>query len=191
MDDNERLQDYAHGRLDSAETTAVEAELAQNPDLRAELAMMTAVRDHMRNDGPDQSVKDAGWDRLSQTIDATRFGTPANDNRRFSLAQVAGITAAAVVAWQFVAVPLFFGNQDTGFTTASAVVEGPALRVLFADAATVEDITTLIRDAGGTITDGPSAIGLFTVVFENDAAFSAAQTAFSQHPDLVVGVTLP
>lgn len=191
VDNSDRLQRFVHGALPDQDKADLEAELAENADLRAELALVRAVNTTLRDQGPPEGVRAQGWDRLAQSIDAEPSAVPANDNRRYSLLQVAGVAAAAVLAWQFVAAPILFDAQEPLFTTASVQGDGPTLRVAFETGADMSAITMLLRDAGGALVDGPSAIGLYTVGFPDSESRDAAQTLFDENPALLSVVSAP
>ncbi|MGF1553075.1 MAG: hypothetical protein ACFBWO_11340 [Paracoccaceae bacterium] len=192
MDTDARLLAYLQGRLDAEDAARLEAELAESPDLRAELAAMRAARDAMARERPEPAAGEAGWDRLSAAIEAERR-LPANDNRRFSLAQVAAIAAAAVIVVQIATLALPIGDE-AGFVPASETTEataGPALRVAFAEEAGVGAVTALLGEIGAEVTGGPSAIGLYTLSFADEAAREAAEARLAERPALVAMVSRP
>ncbi len=191
MDDNDRLLAYMQGRLDEAGAAAFEADVARSPDLQAELAALSAVANVMAKDVPDEAAKDAGWARLSRSIEAEQMRTPANQNRRPSFAQAAGFAVASVVAWQFFAVPFLTGSEDPAFVPVSESTAGPTLRIAFTDDARLADITALLSAAGAVITDGPSAVGLFTLEFPDEAARAEAEALLADRSDLVITVSRP
>lgn len=191
MDDDERLLAYMHGRLTPSERAVFEAEMEARPALGAELAAMRALADGMAADLPDPSVQREGWARLSQSLAQEALPQPANDNRWPRFAQLAGVAAAAVIAWQLIAVPFLPQVGGDSFTPASQVESDLALRIAFTEAASLADVQTLLRETGARVVDGPSATGLFTLAFEDEAAREAAQAALAARDDLVVTVSRP
>lgn len=191
MDDSEKIRRFVHEKLSDENRAAFEIELEGSADLRAELALVTAVKTLTGDLQIPENMKDDAWDRLSQTIDAEQRGVPANDNRRFSLMHVASLAGAIILAWEFIAVPIWSGNDGARFTTASAGEDGSSLRVIFAQGADIFAITTLLRETGGTIVDGPSAIELYRVTFENIEQLEAAQAVFDENSTLLTVVSVP
>lgn len=187
--DSDRLLAYLQGRLGAEDAARVEADLAERADLRADLAAMRAARDAMACERPEPAARAAGWDRLSAAIAAERRA-PANDNRRFTLAQVAAIAAAAVLVVQIATLAVPTGDE-AGFVPASEATAGPALRVAFADDADIAAITALLGAVGAEVTAGPSAIGLYTLSFADEAAREAAEARLAERPDLVTTVSRP
>ncbi|WP_118136567.1 hypothetical protein [Oceanicella sp. SM1341] len=193
MDSDERLLAYMHGRLDAEAVADFEAELAARPALRAELAAMRAAAEVMAADTPRAEARARGWERLSRSIEAERTGRPANDPRRIPLWQAAGMAAAAVLVWQLAAVPYLTGPapQPGGYQPAGEAAEGPTLRVAFAQDARLDAVADLLADLGARIVDGPGALGLFTLSFEDAAGRDAAEAALRARPGIVTSVTRP
>lgn len=187
MDDDDRLLAYMQGRLGPDDAAALEAELASNDALQAELAMMQAARDSLSEDTVStQEEVMAGWNRLAASIDAEDQRAPANDNLPRTLMQAAAVAVVSILGWQFVAEPLLTPAAPDGFVVASASDLPHVLQVGFTANATMEEVAGLVRQAGGRVVDGPGATGLFVLQFDDDAARDAAQALFSQTPELVM-----
>ncbi|MEL6587534.1 MAG: hypothetical protein AAFY65_17805 [Pseudomonadota bacterium] len=193
MDEDDTILAYVQGRLDASDAAAFETALADNADLRAEMATLQAVGTALAAQAPDRAVRDRGWAALSNAIDADRFGTPANTNQRPSVLQAAGIAVAAVMAWQFIAVPFLPTRQDAGLTPASENVpaDGPVLRVAFVDDVPLADVVAVLTALGAEIIDGPSAVGLFTIEFSDEGTLNEAEALFAERSDLVTMVSRP
>ena len=190
QDKTEDLLDYVHGRLDSAGRARVEQMLNEAPELQAELAVIKAVQKDMGQSDVLAEARGAGWSRLSAAIDADRMPAPANENRRFSLLQVAALVMAAVIGSQ--ALTISFGGTDTGgFVPASVEAEGPVLQIAFRQEVRVDQMTPLLQNIGAVIVDGPSAMGLLTVQFADDVARDAGLAILSERSDLVELVSQP
>lgn len=189
MSRDDDVLNFMQGRLSDADKARFERDLEGDADLRAEIAVLKAAR-AVLSEEPATGNQD-GWKRLSTTLDAeheqTRPSRPANTNRPIwvSFAQVAGIAAAAIALWQFVAVPnLGFGPQDR-FTPASELASGPVLQVMFADAATMGEVSQILAELDGTLVSGPGAMGIYRIAFTDQDARAAAQASLSERGDLV------
>lgn len=132
---------------------------------------------------------DEGWERLSRSIAAER--APANLNRGPRLAQFAAVAIGAVAIWQFLAVPYLPGREDAGFVPVSEAADGIVLRVGFAEGASAAELTALLTELGARIVDGPSAVGLFTLAFDDNAARDSAEASLAERTDLVLVVSRP
>jgi hypothetical protein len=189
QDIHELLPFRANGTLEGADLAAVDAALAEDAELRADLAALTAIRDTMQAEEV-ASPGDFGLARLMRDVDAeTRVSAPvaANDNvvplSRLRIWQV----AAAVV----LAVGIGFNlpqvgpdsapteraeNEPAGFTLASGGAEAD-FTVAFAPDATEADMRALLLAAGLEIVSGPSALGIYGLGLidadTSDAAFAA------------------
>lgn len=182
---DEDLLEYLSGRMPASRAAEIDAQAADDPDLAAEIALMRGIRGAMRTEGTVAAPGELGWKRLERALNEVSKEVPA-PARQTPAWRVAAIAAlAAVAAWQIVAVP-FIDGGPTGYETAS---EDPApgfiLTVAFTPTATEEQIRTLLSDTGGRITDGPSAIGLWQISFDDDTARAAALEAFAQGGSIV------
>ncbi len=190
MDRDDHILAFVQGRLTADEAQAFEREMAGNRALAVEVAAMQGLRAEFKAETAvlaDEARADEGWTRLEKAIDAEAPGQPANSNRapRFSIWQTGGLIAASLALWQVVAVPLISPTPQTGYSPVSEQIDAPVLQVMFAAGADMGDVTGLLTSSGGAILSGPSAIGLYRVVFETAGARDAALGAFEARPDLV------
>ncbi|MGI3184498.1 hypothetical protein [Nioella aestuarii] len=190
---NEQLHELlpfrANGTLEGADLAAVDAALAEDADLRAELAALTAIRQTMQAEEV-ASPGEFGLARLMRDVDAeTRVAAPvaANDNvvplMRLRIWQV----AAAVV----LAVGIGFNLQQVGPGTAPMDSAEPAgftlasggsaadFTVVFAPDATEAELRALLLEAGLEIVSGPSALGIYGLGLIDAEASDAALAALS------------
>lgn len=189
MDRDDTLLAYLQGKLTPEDRARFEAEMAADPALAAEVEVMRAVRTNL-SDAPQHAQADAVWDRLSAAI-----GTPpqaANQNRPYlrRLAGYAAVAVLAVVCWQVALVPLI-GDVAPVYRTASEDGAGFPLQVRFADGATMSEITALLSDLDGTITDGPGALGLLRLSFPDEDRQQRALEALRGRAALVEFVQAP
>ena len=145
----------ANGSLEEAEREEVEAAVAADPALAAELEALRAIRETMQAEEDSYSPGQMGLARLMNDLDAA----PANSNAapRGRLWQLA---AAVLFALLLIQSAFLVGGEDEGFTLAGGDT-GPT--VAFAPDATEAQIRAVLLDAGAVIVDGPSALGLYTL----------------------------
>lgn len=176
---------YIQDRLSNAERSAFEAEMAGDPGLAAETAVMRAARAEIGREAPLADRAD-GWARLDAAI-TSESAAPANDNRRpwRMVAQAASVAIASIALWQFAVVPRLGGDTGAQYQTASEAADGPALQVIFARSAPVGEIAALLGELEGTITDGPGSLGVFHIAFPDDALRDAAAQRLAARTDLV------
>ena len=186
MDRDDRILAYIQGRLTPEERDALESEAADDPQLSAELAAMSAVRTAMaEHDAPDKAE---GWAALAGAMNANQ-PEAANSNQRplfWSVAQAAGIAVAAVLLWEVVAKPQI-GEENAHYLPAGTEA-GYELQVLFAADAGMAEVTAFLADIDGVIVNGPGAIGIYHISFTDDAARLAARTALAERPDLIAEI---
>lgn len=189
QDIHELLPFRANGTLDGADLAAVDAALAEDADLRAELAALTAIRATMRAEEV-ASPGDFGLARLMRDVDAeTRVAAPvaANDNvvplSRLRIWQVAAAVVLAVgIGFNLPQIgpgsaPMERADSEpAGFTLASGGAAAD-FTVVFAPDATEAELRALLLEAGLEIVSGPSALGIYGLGLidaeSSDAAFAA------------------
>lgn len=183
MDRDDTILNYLQNRLSSEDRAQFETAMAQDAALSAEVDLMRSVRADL-SAGPMHDNADAVWARLSAKIDPTL--QPANANRRpwMPVLRYAAVAALAIAVWQVTVVPRTGGVPDE-FRPASEGVAAFVLQVKFADTATIADIGTLLAPLNGTISDGPSALGVVRVSFPDQAAQQQAFAALNARADLV------
>ncbi|MEO9781041.1 MAG: hypothetical protein ABJH07_07885 [Sedimentitalea sp.] len=185
MDRDDKILAYLQGRLASRERDQFERDMAADTGLRGEVTLMQSVRGELAN-APKLPEPEELWERISDAIDQP--DKAANDNRRpwVQLAQYAAVACIAVAVWQVVAVPRL--GPDTGsevFHTASETSDKFELQVKFRGTATMADVIAVLTDLGGTITDGPSALGIVRVSFASETRRQNAFEVLASQKDLV------
>ncbi|MEM7291442.1 MAG: reverse transcriptase domain-containing protein, partial [Pseudomonadota bacterium] len=113
-------------------------------------------------------------------------GPAANDNFApwLGVLKYAAVAAIAVAAWHFTVVPRIGDPQD-GFRAASEASAEFVLQVRFVESATISDIGDLLGPIGGTITAGPSALGIVQVSFVDAASRDAAREVLAARSAIV------
>ncbi|MDB2407188.1 hypothetical protein N9W17_01475 [Jannaschia sp.] len=176
----EALLAHLRGQNSPEEAAAIEAAAAEDPSLRAELALMGELKGALgaASEGPD--TREFGWRKLEAQI--TKTAQPA----RTHLWRIAAVFLGALVLGQGAYITLAPG-ADPGFRTVSEQAEGVGLGVGFVASAPMGEIQALLRATGARIADGPGAIGLYRLSFETEAARDAARATLVASPlvDLV------
>ena len=172
MDRDQDILDYLQDRLNARDRAAFEDEMARDASLAAEVDVMRSIRAELAS-APRHENADAVWDRLSAEIDAAPKA--ANDNRRpwKEVLKYAAVAVIAVAAWQVAIEPRIGGVSD-GFRTASEQPAAFNFQVKFVETATLGEITALLAPLSGTISDGPSALGLVRLSFAHTSLGEAA-----------------
>jgi hypothetical protein len=176
----------ANDTLEGEERAMVEAAVAADPVLQTELATLKAVQADMLDDSAGTSPGEFGLARLMRDIDAEPMQTaPEADVVRPRVWQWAAAAAVALFAAQ---TAWIFTSPDSLIELAgggSGGVVGPKITVAFSEDATEGAIRSLLQAQGLIIVDGPSALGLYTLVADDDAARDAALRALRGAGSLV------
>ena len=155
---------YANGTLEGAERAAVEAALAEDAGLLAELTALRAIRDTMQAE-PVQAPGELGLARLMREIDRDRAAAPAAAAVQgvSGLWRVAAVLALTLALGQLVWFGLQPGPGD-GPAVTLAGGEGPGFLLAFAPGVTEAELRDLLLDLDLVIVDGPTAVGFYRVV---------------------------
>ena len=188
---NALLPFYANGTLEGAERAALEAALAEDAGLRAELAALRAIRETMQSETV-QSPGELGLARLMRGVAAEAppetAPVAANDNvvsiTRLRIWQVAAALALAVgLGFNMLPGPGSAPGIEGAMSPAPAAEAGFSLAsggsadftVIFAPGATEAQIRDLLLQAGVEITGGPSALGLYGLALLGSGAEDTAR----------------
>lgn len=179
---------YATGMLSDAETRRVATAIEQDPELaeRLEDIREEAAETLFLNESlpvPSRRVAD----NLFAAIEAEQAKNPRVYKPKFTLSgwltekislahprtlAFAAAAAVAVIALQSGLIIGEFAEPRQGFETATApssLEAGPQILINFVPEASVSDVETLLKEAGGTIVEGPHAGGLYKVRLAKDA----------------------
>ena len=193
MSGNERFEEeallaYAQGAAGAELRARIEAAMAEDEALRAEVALMRGLKPALAGADAGNAPGEFGWKRLEAEI--RRETAAAAPPARFggaALWRVAAMLLLCVALGQ--AGWIVSQRQDAagGLRTATdpgahAPALAPAavhvLGVAFAADAPSGAVSALLRAHRGRIVDGPGAVGLYRVAFRTEAARASARAAF-------------
>jgi anti-sigma factor RsiW len=185
--DEDDLLAHLRGTAAPETSARIDAAAEADPAFRAELAVARGLKDALASatEGPDQ--RPFGWKRLEAEIGAQER-TAVAPPQRTALWRIAALFLGAVVLGQSAYIALGPGVGDAPlYQTVSEEAPDFGLAVAFTPNAQIAVIETLLRDSGARIVDGPSALGLYRLAFEDAAALDAARSALNTSPivDLV------
>ena len=187
---NELLLDYARGTASEDAKAAIEARAESDPKIAEEIAYLRGLQNAVSPLKQDTAPDELGWKRLSNAINAERAPVAANDNAPFWKYAAAALAVVAALQTAF----LFQSPQtseEPTYVTASASDENVfGLNVIFQPSATADELTSALKNVNGEIIAGPSALGLYTVAFDDEAARDAALTALTRETDIVESVSV-
>ena len=187
---SELALDYANGRASDEVKTAIEARLPNDPKLADEVAYLQGLHRAVSPLKQDQPADELGWKRLSNAIAAERAPAAANDNGPVWKYAAAALAVVAALQTAFLIQPSTEAPEEIYVTASAEDANMPAVNVIFQASATTEALTLALKSVDGEIIAGPSALGLYTVAFETEAARDAALSALEADTDLVESVSL-
>ncbi len=171
---------HLRGESTPEDAAKIEAAAAEDPDLRAELALMGGLKGALAaaTDGPD--MREFGWRRLEADIGKTTRTAPP---QRTHIWRIAAVFLGALVLGQgaYIAMAPVTGEAPT-FRTVSEEAAAFGLGIGFVATAEIGDIQELLRATNARIVDGPGAIGLYRLAFETEAARDAGREVLSASP---------
>lgn len=177
----EELLPFAvNGTLSEAEKAEVEAAVAADERLAAELAFLRGLREEVRGREVANSPGEFGLARLRRSIaaeapaeaapaEAPSSVTPLRAPRTNAWWKVAAVAASALLVVQ-TAVVILKPPAEEGYETVTLAGGGPpqalagtVITIAFRPDAPEGEVRALLLDAGVVIIDGPSAIGFYRV----------------------------
>jgi anti-sigma factor RsiW len=203
---DEMIQSFVAGTLDADSVAELERAAATNPALAAELALWRSVRQAGADAAAQRQVDALGWSRIARSIAnaAPQQSRAANDHgadrallrkqplwARPLIApwQAAAALVLALVGWQAVMAPVMISKDPSaGAEYALAGEDRSAsfvLRVAFVEVASEADLRQLLREVDARIIDGPSAVGLYDLAFDDAEALTAARQRLEKERGLV------
>jgi hypothetical protein len=171
---------YVRGASSPALADRIEAMMARDPALRAEIALMRGLKPALADADTGQPPGEFGWTKLQAAI------------RRDEAQRHRGLSRRQLVVWRVAAAFLgvaVLGQiayiasapmtvDDATYRTASEPTEAHVLGIGFAPDANAAEIGALLRAANARIIDGPSVLGLYRVAFPSADALQAGQAQF-------------
>lgn len=167
----------ANGTLDGEERDQVAAAVESDPELAAELAALSSIRDTMQQQKDDFSPGELGLARLMKDIDAEQ-----PRQRGANLWRIAAAVLLAVVVGQ-TAMMTLRDNSGTGYELAG---ETSAVFTITVQPTTEEAVLrALLLDAGVEIVSGPSALGLYQLDLVDGVDAGAARVRLEAATDVI------
>jgi anti-sigma-K factor RskA len=199
---DELIQSFVAGTLDAENAAALQLAAQTDAALAAEIALRRTVREIGAEEAGQRQPDALLWTRIGRSIAdlAPQERRAANDRdvvaaqpfwARPLIApwQAVASLALALVGWQALIAPtLTPANPDDSAEYALAGEDRSAsfvLRVAFVEAASEAELRALLQAVGARIIDGPSAVGLYDLAFDDAEALARARTRLAQEGELV------
>jgi len=194
---HELLPFFVNGTLTGDELKAVENYVESSQSARDEVAYLTQLRDGIKSQSQVNSPGELGLKRLQREISRSANVAPDQPaNTNIPTERGPGVTVwwrnLAVAACLTLAVVGAFSMSDlTGNDSGMRMAGGEnasVLQVTFKPDATEQVIRALLLEVGASITDGPSALGVYRLSLtgiSDNAAIDAAVQKLRARSDLV------
>ena len=180
------------GRLEAARRQQVEAHIAECARCRAEIELLEAVRQAVREEPYPPAPLELGWQRLRRGLHDRSQGHRAPSARhpgwlRMALAASLAmlVLQSAFIAWEH--------HRLGSMELVPLSAEAPARarwQVRLAPQARASELTRFLRDAGLELVAGPSSLGLYRLAPRNPATTpdDAMLARLHAHPELFAHV---
>lgn len=185
---------YVSGQLEGADRLLVERAAASDPDVSSEIEFYRSISDAVKTASEDHSPGELGWARLSKAIgEEAQSATPAPQAEpswrgwKYVAAAMAVVAAGQAAVLTLPQAAMVADNGEL-YVPVSEEVSAFELQVIFQGSATAEQIQIALTEANGSISSGPSAIGLYRVSFKSQDAADAAKASFEANPALIADV---
>lgn len=153
----------ASGQLNETRRREVEAHLAECARCRAELELLEAVRQAVREEDYPQPPLELGWQRLKRELTDARAKRTPETNRHPGWLRMALAASLAVVVLQSAFI-VWQHNQLGSMELAPLSAEAPASarwQVQLAPDARAGELTRFLHETGLELVSGPSSLGLY------------------------------
>ena len=178
----------ANESLQGEERREVEAAVAADTGLQAELAALRAVRTTLQDEW-SYSPGAMGLARLMREVEAEAPAAVRPRTGRPVLWQAAAAVLLAVALGQGALLMRPGGTQPDGFSLASGPADA-ALTIAIRPDATEEALRSLLLQAGVEITAGPSALGFYQLAPAEGVTLDQAR-AILEASDIIDSLTTP
>lgn len=167
---SDEIVDLVAGRLAPADAERLLAAAQRDRTLAAEIATLSAMRDELRAaDQPSDETLSFGWARLSKTIDEEQKRASAIVSaRRWRAVAAVALVACAVQAIVLTVWP--FSGKARYETASLDKTAAFSVQVTFAPTAPESELRAVLLQAGATIVEGPSSLGVYLLAFESEDA---------------------
>lgn len=174
----------ANDTLKGAEKDALEALVASDTELQAELEALRKIRDEMQGEEIAASPGEFGLARLMRDIEHDAQGS-----RNMGVSHVWRIAAVVTLGLFVLQGMIFFSARDTFYNLAGGgqVVGhvGPTVTVAFQRDASEGDLRAFLINENLTIVDGPTALGLYILALPQDAEVAPVLERLNAAEELV------
>ena len=180
----DELMDYVRGAASAGLAGRIEALMARDTGLRAEIALMRGLRPALKGADSSQPPGEFGWRRLEAAIrrgEGQRRHAAAP--RRTAVWRIAAAFLGVAVLGQAAYIASISTTVDDAvYRTAFNAAESHVLGIAFAPGATAGETGDLLRAVNARVIDGPSALGLYRVAFGSAESLRDGQARFRTSP---------
>jgi anti-sigma factor RsiW len=168
---------YVNGTIAAADRVRVEQHLSECAACRASLELEARIASRVSARSDATGDPQAGWARLASRTGLTASAErPPRAGHSRSLRWVVLAQAAAIAVLAFAVLALVTERTRSDYRTLmqpAAVLEGPVVRVVFADDTSSARIRALLDHVHGTIRSGPTQNKLYTIELSPDGTADA------------------
>ncbi|SDU07451.1 anti-sigma factor family protein [Halopseudomonas salegens] len=169
LDAEKLLPFYLNGTLTEGEVEAVEHALTDYPELQQELDFLRALRKHLKSQpAAANSPGEMGLKRLQQQLHKPQPASTARSVRGWHIAAI----AASFLLLAQTAIVLKV-EQPADYYPAGGAVDGQAggtaISITFAPETTEQQIRAVLLASNSRIVDGPSALGIYRILVQDEA----------------------
>lgn len=170
---------YLRGELSESERQEIENLAAKNPEIAADIEFQKNLKSAIAVDAEAYEPGDLGWARLSKAMEESgEIEDEISTKPKFWRYTAAILAVAAIGQAGVLGSMTFTKDQGVKYVTASDVTSETHMVTLgFNPEISVHQFTKNLQMVDGTITAGPSALGLYQVEFKSESAcISAVET---------------
>ncbi|HKX99255.1 MAG TPA: hypothetical protein VJL86_06030 [Steroidobacteraceae bacterium] len=179
----ELLPWYVNGTLEGEERELVRSQVLASLTCRKELERLRRLQELMRHDDAEAIATDRAFESLMARIRATEEAAVSPPGRTAQLAIAASlVAAAAALGWWWAATPVTAPAPYETLTTAQPAGAAVRLRVVFAPGVAESERQAVFARHRLTAVAPPTAEGVYTLGFPDDADQAAIVAALRADP---------
>ncbi len=182
---------YVNGTLSAEERQAVEAYLETSAHARDEVALLSAMRQQVKEESIENSPGELGLKRLRREISLSEQQAPApgETGKVVSISSWWRPLAVAACLAVVIQAGVIVTGGPGGDVDPAGFLRPADLQVTFAPTATEQQIREVLQAAGTSIASGPSALGIYDLRLldaeSGSAEVEAALAALRARGDVV------
>lgn len=167
----ELIPEYLNGNLSDDDIAIVESAAKEDEFIRMEIEFMACIQSQLKSE-KIESPTEWGLARLKQSIEKEEHTQPSITEKTRPTIKPIWKKLAIAASFAFVIQSGYLAQQqfssDAAYRPLSTKTIGNSIQIQFKDGISEKDIRLLLVGMKGNIVKGPSALGIYSIQFDNN-----------------------